>query len=671
MGGIDMGSLYRASACFILAAFFLFSGRATAHEHEHTHNYLARASVWLLGNPIVDAHAEELIAQGVIDEDTCPNYYSHFINARTGELMRNEIVPPPPPVLGIGGDPYCADDVNPRDNQTTATVRGGLLWDQAVAAFRAGNRDGAFKLLGQTLHLLQDMTSPAHVHNAPHGIAFRDNCGQDFDDFETWGWCDDNVTHHIEDYWNLANRLPTERFARSLDVLYSRTPQFACAASDPDACLKAGEPNLGYSYVRRVAQLVYDFTTFPAVLVDFNFDADPQPDSELRRMFPSLRDATGGWSIDDEAGQQNIGFSDGNCGVTEMTWPGTREEWWPMQNPGGGENGPDCFIQEDAASNNNRTSGAVFLENIGGGGTNADLAVPDNVIPHVYQRITGGRELYRDLYGTDDNLAAESGAPDPPGKRKSMLRIYGDILYAVAAAYGAGLIQAFVDEVMPPVVRVEASPDRLWPPNHKMIPVSLAAQTDPPSPQALNCVLNSISSDEGPGRAHQPDWRITGAMTAELRAERDGGGDGRSYSLQLECTYGSGKDTLVTMVVPVAHDQSGKHDGTDGGDDDSTGARAGDPTVYSASSGTVPNPLYAAGKIWFTIDRAEAVTVSVYDFRGRLVRRVVEGRLFTAGRHEVQIDGTDARGNRLPSGVYFFRIETKGGASTGRFMTLR
>lgn len=665
-----MDWLRRTSICLALTALLSLPQRATAHEHIHTHNYLAHASVWLLGNPLIDAQAENLIAQGTIDEDQCPNYYSHFINARTGELMRNAVVPPPT-------DGNCVDGVHPRDNQTTAPTRGGLLWDQAVTAFRAGNRDGAFKLLGHTLHLLQDMTSPAHVHNAPHGIAFRSSCGQDFDDFETWGWCDDNGTHHIQDYWDFANRLPTERFARSLDVLYSRTPQFACAASDPGACKRAGEPNLGYAYVRRVAELVYDFTTFPAVLVDFNFDTDPQPDSELKRMFPSLRDATGGWSIDDEAGHQNIGFTDGNCGKTELTWPGTREEWWPMENPEGGEDGPDCFIQEDAVGNNNKTSGAVFLENIGGGGVSADLDVPDDVVPHVYQRTTGGRQLYRELYGTDDNLAAESGSPDPAGKRKTMLRIYGDILYPIAAVYGAGLIQAFIDEVIPPVVRIEASPEHLWPPNHKMIPLTFTATTEPFSPQRPQCAVNSISSDEGqgPGRTHEPDWMITGDMAADLRAERDGSGDGRSYTLQVACSYGSGRDTLVAMVVPVAHDQSGKRDGVEdeeGSDgEDPTDARGNDSTVDPAAWGVLPNPIRAAGKIWFTIDREERVTVSVYDLRGRLVRRLAEGRPLPAGRHEIQVDGTDGRGDRIPSGIYFFRIDTKTGTRTGRFIVLR
>ena len=666
-----MTRLRRTTACFTLAPLLLFPGFVAAHEQHHTHASLAQASVWLLQNALIDAHAEALIVQGTIDEDQCPNYYSHFVNARTGELMRNAVVPPPDPP----GDSNCPDGVHPRDNQTIAPQRAANLWAQAVSRYGAGDRDGAFKLLGQALHLLQDMTSPAHVHNAPHGIAFRGNCFQDFDDFETWGWCDDNQSFHIRDYWDMASRRPTARFERSLDALFDRTPTFACSEADPEACTQAGEPNAGYALVRRVAQLVYDFTTFPVVLVDFEFSADPQPDSELKRMFPSLRDATGGWSIDDEAGNQNMGFTDGNCGKTELTWPGTKEEWWPMENPGGGEDGPDCFIQEDVAGNNNRTSGAVFLENIGGGGVDADLAVPDNVVPHVYERSAGGREFFRELYGTSDNLVAESGFPDPAGKRKTMLRIYGDILYPIAAVYGAGFLQAFLDEVEPPVVRMEASPDHLWPPNHKMIPVSLVASTDPPSPQAPQCALVSISSDEGQGsgKSHQPDWTVTGDLGAELRAEREGSGDGRAYVLVVDCSYGSGRDTSVAVTVPVAHDRGKRPDGGDGEDPGvGDGSSAQNPldVPEGVTWGTEPNPLRATGRIWFTLDREERVTVSVYDLRGRVVRRLAAARPFPAGRNEIEV-GADGSGGQLPSGVYFFRIETKASVNTGRFIVLR
>ncbi len=706
----------RMAVCLVLTAFLSPPVPAAAHEQHHTHNYLARASVWLLDNPLIDAHAESLIAQGTIDEDQCPNYYSHFVNARTGELMRNAVVPPP-------SDSNCPDDVDPRDNQTTAPVRAGNLWAQAVGLYRAGDRDAAFKTLGQALHLLQDMTSPAHVHNAPHGIPLRSNCFQDSDDFETWGWCDDNATRHILDYWDAASGLPTDRFARSLEILFQRTPQFACSGTDPQACPRNAEPNMGFAYVRRVAEIVYDFTTFPAILVDFEFSTDPQPDSELKRMFPSLRDASGGWAIDDETGQQNIGFTDGNCGKTELTWPATREEWWPMENPGGGEDGPDCFIQDDILGNNNRTSGGVFIENTGGGGANADLSVPDNLIPHVYQRSAGGREFYRDLYQTDDNLSQESGFPDPPGKPKSMLRIYGDILYPIAAVYGAGFIQAFLDEVNP---RLEASATLIGKVNpHKkkvcfrvepvdssfsLLDVSLSSITlafhgdlisaVPPTQLVYECLGSGDGDDDdddgdNPQPGHHGNGNANGHGKGDGKGHGDRDGDRHGDRDRRHPAHSDSRGCEPDSCVPAfiqacfsTHDiqalfgrmcsvpdslngatiqgelTSGRvFVATIGGKqpDDGDDEEDGDKDQTSDWKGKLavrihPNPMNPKTEISFTIGQSSQVRVAVYDLAGRLVKTIHEGDL-PAGANTLSWNGTTGKGTRASSGIYFVSVE--------------
>jgi len=49
------------------------------------------------------------------------------------------------------------------------------------------------------------------------------------------------------------------------------------------------------------------------------------------------------------------------------------------------------------------------------------------------------------------------------------------------------------------------------------------------------------------------------------------------------------------------------------------------------------------------------VRLSVYDAAGRLVRTLVEEPL-SAGRHVIEWDGTDNRGGRVASGVYFYAL---------------
>ena len=77
----------RIAACGALACLVLLPPPAMSHEPNHTHAALGQASVWLLGNPLIDAPAAANIVQGTVDEDACPNYYSHFFNPRTGEIV--------------------------------------------------------------------------------------------------------------------------------------------------------------------------------------------------------------------------------------------------------------------------------------------------------------------------------------------------------------------------------------------------------------------------------------------------------------------------------------------------------------------------------------------------------------------------------------------------------
>jgi hypothetical protein len=118
-----------------------------------------------------------------------------------------------------------------------------------------------------------------------------------------------------------------------------------------------------------------------------------------------------------------------------------------------------------------------------------------------------------------------------------------------------------VDTTAPAITSVSARPKSLWPLNHKMVPVTVAVTaTDICDPAAADrCKIISVSSNEpvnGPGDGNtSPDWQITGNLTVNLRAERSGPGDGRVYTLTIECTDASGNRSRTTATVTVAHDQ--------------------------------------------------------------------------------------------------------------------
>jgi hypothetical protein len=116
-----------------------------------------------------------------------------------------------------------------------------------------------------------------------------------------------------------------------------------------------------------------------------------------------------------------------------------------------------------------------------------------------------------------------------------------------------------LDRTPPTITSLEVSPNVLWPPNHKLRPVKVTVvASDTCSDTNVACRIVRIRSDEPvKGRGHWtfPDWRITGDLSAKLRAERLGKGDGRVYTITVECSDSSGNSTQGTVAVVVPHDQ--------------------------------------------------------------------------------------------------------------------
>jgi hypothetical protein len=95
-----------------------------------------------------------------------------------------------------------------------------------------------------------------------------------------------------------------------------------------------------------------------------------------------------------------------------------------------------------------------------------------------------------------------------------------------------------------------ASPSFLWPPDHKMVPVTVNAK---------GCSIVSVSSNEPQTGLENgdlgPDWEITGPLSLNLRAERKNSGSGRIYTILLRCSDGSQN----IAVVRGPHDKGNNH----------------------------------------------------------------------------------------------------------------
>jgi hypothetical protein len=81
--------------------------------------------------------------------------------------------------------------------------------------------------------------------------------------------------------------------------------------------------------------------------------------------------------------------------------------------------------------------------------------------------------------------------------------------------------------------------------------------------------------------------------------------------------------------------------------------------------------LSRASTISVLTSRPGRISLRLFDAQGRLVRVVFDEPMASAGVHEAGL-GEDPTGrSALPSGIYFYRIETADGEATGRVSILK
>ena len=83
-----------------------------------------------------------------------------------------------------------------------------------------------------------------------------------------------------------------------------------------------------------------------------------------------------------------------------------------------------------------------------------------------------------------------------------------------------------------------------------------------------------------------------------------------------------------------------------------------------------PNPFNAQVVLSFDLPRSAVSTLVLYDALGRPVRRLVDGPL-QAGGYRFSWDGRDEGGQRVASGVYFYRLTADVFAAMGRIALVR
>jgi hypothetical protein len=93
-----------------------------------------------------------------------------------------------------------------------------------------------------------------------------------------------------------------------------------------------------------------------------------------------------------------------------------------------------------------------------------------------------------------------------------------------------------------------------------------------------------------------------------------------------------------------------------------------DPALAVTLHQNFPNPFNPSTLIPFTLPAPDAVTLAVYGVDGRRINTLIN-EMAVEGYNGIEWNGTDQFGNRVASGIYFYRL-TAGNQTITKKMTL-
>lgn len=127
-----------------------------------------------------------------------------------------------------------------------------------------------------------------------------------------------------------------------------------------------------------------------------------------------------------------------------------------------------------------------------------------------------------------------------------------------AGESGVDTLIVLVQDTVAPAIVVRALPDRLWPPDGRLVPVSFAVTTHDVCDAAPGIVLEALVSDD-------PNWDPvqdvsdaafgTDDHSVNLRARRSGRLNGRTYTATYVATDRSGNRAHTAVTILVPHDR--------------------------------------------------------------------------------------------------------------------
>jgi hypothetical protein len=134
--------------------------------------------------------------------------------------------------------------------------------------------------------------------------------------------------------------------------------------------------------------------------------------------------------------------------------------------------------------------------------------------------------------------------------------VWREILEGFPGSEAAEEARSRIDST-PPTLQATASPAMLWPPNNKLLPVTVAVEVSDDTDPRPTVKLLSVTCDD----ACNTQQDIVGAALNtddrrfQLRATRKGGGSGRTYTISYEARDAAGNVATTKTRVMIPHDQ--------------------------------------------------------------------------------------------------------------------
>lgn len=275
------------------------------------------------------------------------------------------------------------------------------------------------------------------------------------------------------------------------------------------------------------------------------------------------------------AGDPDTGDGQGNCNLTRKAAAQALVDWLATDPTGSGD--PDFLIMGDLNSyaqedpidaikagpddlvgtpDDYRNLIAQFQ------GTHAYSFVFDGqagyldhalASPHLVRQVTGAAEWH--INADEPDLLDYDTSFKPPAQDA----IYEPNEYR-ASDHDPVLVGLDLCEETPPTISVSASPNRLWPPNHKYRRVTTtvaAADNSGVAPTVTFVSATSNEPDNAPGGADGNtlnDIVVRAGGAFDLRSERSENGTGRVYTLRYRATDACGNTAVgsATVTVPIS-----------------------------------------------------------------------------------------------------------------------